>query len=464
MQSDQTDGRGQIPEALPAEQIVLAGCLCNGAFRQWATRHITGADFYRDAHRDIWTAVQTCDVEVGSAQPELVAMKLATMGILDQCGGRAYLTALQQEAWTVRDDYDALRVAARDLRSVTTARELMLLGADIQGRVSNAPASAERHLAHAQEALRNIAGGFTWGGGAERLSEITADFASALDTRRNAEFTVAGARTGVRSLDNALGGLADQRLVVIMGPTGFGKSMLACQTGFNTAAYSSRDNLGDVLYYTIEGGRDAILRRFVCWRGGIDMRALKTGAARNSNPDDEAHIKRVVSELPLYPFRVTRQLSKLGEVEADVRRVASETKVSLVIVDHAQAMAKAMGGEERPTLQSIATNLQLLADELECPVLLVSQMSTDLSGNAYAMGSRTIDQNASLIIRVDRGEPGTPAEERSRSPLTWLSCVKGRDEEPFGTIKCMGDYARCRIYDEQQWAEQEAAEHATRTR
>jgi hypothetical protein len=147
-----------------------------------------------------------------------------------------------------------------------------------------------------------------------------------------------------------------------------------------------------------------------------------------------------------------------------VRRVASETKVALVIVDHAQAMAKAMGGEERPTLQSIATNLQLLADELESPVLLVSQMSTDLSGNAYAMGSRTIDQNASLIIRVDRGEPGTPSEERSRSPLTWLSCMKGRDEKPFGTIKCMGDYARCRIYDEQQWAEQEAAERATRTR
>jgi hypothetical protein len=147
-----------------------------------------------------------------------------------------------------------------------------------------------------------------------------------------------------------------------------------------------------------------------------------------------------------------------------VRRVASETQVALVVVDHAQAMAKAMGGEERPTLQTIATNLQLLADELECPVLLLSQMTVDMSGEAHAMGSRSIDQNESLILRIDRGEPGQSREERNQSPLTWVSCSKSRDEKPFGTIKCYGNYSRCRIYDEQQWAEQEAAEHTTRPR
>jgi replicative DNA helicase len=458
------DGRGEIPHSDPGEQIVLAGCLCNTAFRQWALGHLSGEDFWREANRDIWGAIQSCGVEAGSAQPELVAMKLATRGVLDQCGGRQYLTAIQNDAWTIRDDYDALRAAATDLRTVTTARRLLLLGSDLQHRVTAMPAQAERHLAHAQEAMRSIAGGFAWGGGAELVADVAAEFATALHERRNAEFTIAGARTGIRALDNALGGLADQRLIVVMGPTGFGKSMLACQTAFTTAALSARDHIGDVLYYTIEGGRDAILRRFVCWRGGIDQAALRTGAARRSNADEEARIARVVAELPLFPLRVTRQLARLPEVEADVRRVAAEGNVALVVVDHAQAMAQAMGGEERASLKAIGTNLQLLADDLDCPVLLVSQMSTDMSGNAYAMGSRTIDQNASLVIRVDRGEPGTTAEERAQSPQTFLSCTKGRDEKPFGTIKCYGDYARCRIYDEQQWAEQEAADRAARSR
>lgn len=453
-----------IPETLAGEQLVLGGALANKAFRRWAVGQLTADDFYREAHRSIWQAIQACDAEAGAAQPELVAMKLAARGLLDACGGRPYLQAVQQQCWSVKDDVGALRAAAGDLRQVSTARELVKLSSDLQHRIAMSPGRAIEHLQHAQDALRGIASGVTYGGGAKRIGDVAGEFAAALEARRNAPPGIHGARTGIGRLDAVLRGLADQRLVLIFGRTGFGKSIWSCQTAFETAHHSAREYIGETLYYTQESSRDAILRRFVSWRGGVDAALLKTGGAAAGTEDDTRHIARVIAEFDGYPLRVTRELTKLHEVESDVRNIATEAPIALVVVDHAQAMARAMGGEERLTLANIATSLQCLADDLECPVILVSQMSTDMSGASYSMGSRSIDQNASLIIRIDRGEPGTTVEERQRSPEMQLSCLKGREGEPFGTIDCHADFARCRIYDQEQWAAVQEAERATRTR
>lgn len=436
------------PHSDTNEQIVLAGAMLNESFRRWAIGSLRSGDFLREPHHDIWVAICEADKDAGIAKPELVSAKLAARGILDNCGGREYLQAICSNALELHRDFSALQVIAHDLRTLSAGRALVGLSDRIVHRAENQPLSAVEQLAYAQRELRQITEDLQFGQRSTSAADLQPGFVEWLDRIRNSEATVSGLRSGIRRFDEHFGGLGDQRLVVVRGPTGFGKSTLGGQFVFQTV-YDGLfdDSIGDVLVYVLEGPMEHFLRRFVAWMAKVDERKLQLGGARLTAPEEEQAIRDATDLLPHLRLRVTRGLRDIDAIEADIRNVAADTKVAGAVIDHAQALDARRADSRTFELEMAAKRLQALADEIESTVVLISQVTKDTAGDLYEKSARAIGENASMVLTVNRGEDGQTADDRKKSPRVLLSVSKLREGEPLDTMELHGDFAKRRIYE-----------------
>ena len=449
--TDQDPGLG-APESLPAEQLVIGGALCSQAFRAWAVANVVAQDFYRHAHQDIWAAFLGCDTDVGSAHQELVTAKLAAAGRLESCGGREYLRAVAQQAWPSRNDFQALVIAANDLRGLATSRNLLLMTADIRERIERTPEDSVDHLRFATQELDRLSGAAAFGFGAKPAAELVDDFAAQMQERRQQPFRISGPRTGIEELDQVIGGFVDERLVILQGMSGFGKTMLGGQIAWQTDLDNHDGTMGVFPCYIAEGPQDAFLRRWVAWLSGVATRNLRTGGGAISTEDDEHRIKWATERMRRSCLRVTQYARTIDQIETDIRRIASQERIAGVMIDHAQKIGEASGGDRVTTLELVASRLQSVADDIRAPVFLLSQVTKDISGDVSAKWAKGITENASLALTINRGEDGQSVDDRRKSEDMWISASKTREGEPLDLVHVTVDGPRFRLYGDAAYA------------
>lgn len=409
-------------------------------------------DFWRAAHQDIWTALLRCTTDAGSAHAELVCATLAAAGRLESCGGRDYLRALSDQAYPLRNDYQALVAAATDIRGLATSRALVRMSCDIRDRVQRTPDASVDHLRFATQELDRLAGGAAFGFGARPAPELVDEFGERMDDARRKPFTITGPRTGIAELDNPIGGFGDERLVVLQGPSGFGKTMLGAQIAWQTDLSNTDGSLGVYPCYIAEGPLDAFLRRWVAWLSGVETRKLRTGGAELSTEDDEHRISWAKDRIRRSCLQVTQYARTIDQIETDIRRIASQERIAGVLIDHAQKVGEATGGDRVTTLEVIASRLQSVADDIGAPVFLLSQVTKDQSGDVRAKWATGITENASLALTINRGEDGQSADDRRKSPDMWISASKTREGDPLDLVHVTVDGPRFRLYGDTAWA------------
>lgn len=87
--------RELLPHSIEAEESVLGAMLITPNAIETVAPHLASADFYRGVHGHIYGAITALHDEGFRADPVTVADRLATQGVLDQCGGSARLLDLQ---------------------------------------------------------------------------------------------------------------------------------------------------------------------------------------------------------------------------------------------------------------------------------------------------------------------------------------------------------------------------------
>ena len=181
---------------------------------------------------------------------------------------------------------------------------------------------------------------------------------------------ILGVPTGFKDLDRLLGGLQSSDLLILAGRPGRGKTSLMLTIALNAAKiYHKR-----VAVFSLEMSNEQLMQRLVAQETHINSQRLRMGKLEEDEWTKFTHAINILSDTGLY-LDDTPAISAL-ELRTKCRRLHSEIKLDLVVIDYLQLMTGDTRTENRvQEVSYITRNLKALARELNVPVLAAAQLS-----------------------------------------------------------------------------------------
>ena len=198
-----------------------------------------------------------------------------------------------------------------------------------------------------------------------------------------------GVQTGFKELDLALDGLQPGELVVVAGRPSSGKSALV----MNIATHAAIAQSLSVLIFSMEVGKETLFRRMVSSIAGVDTAALKL-----ANLEDEKW-SLTVEAIAALMRKATICVHDAGaETVSVLSSICRRTgrmlgKLDLIIIDCLQLLHGSTGTHHTKEIRAadmtlMVRHLKLLANEMQCPVIAVSQHQCALESAADAVALR----------------------------------------------------------------------------
>lgn len=402
--SAQQDNLRVPPHSVEAEQAVIGGLLLdNRAWEQIADR-ISEADFYRNDHRIIFSAIRNLEEKSEPFDAVTLSEWMQAHGQLEDAGGLAYLGRLAKETPTA-----ANIVAYADIvRERSVLRQLIAVGTDIASNGYKTEGRSSRELLEdAEKRVYEIAEQDMRGrGGFQDIKDLLTKTVETIDYLFQSEGNITGVPTGFDKFDEATTGLHAGELIIVAGRPSMGKTTFAMNIAENAAIGSKVP----VAVFSMEMPGEQLAMRMISSLGRIDQHHIRTGQLTDEDWPRITSAVHMLSEASLF-IDDTPAMSP-NEVRARARRMKRKHGLGLVVVDYLQLMQVHGGSENRATeISEISRGLKALAKELNVPVIALSQLNRSLEQRpdkrpimSDLRESGAIEQDADLIVFIYRDE------------------------------------------------------------
>ncbi len=439
----EAENKSGLPFSEEAEQSVIGAILLDTAFAYpQVSAYLRAEDFYIERYRELYKGIEGVIKE----KQDFSVVDSVTLGDymeknnkIKRIGGRSFISQLVNSIPTARnaDAYGQIVKEYSELRS------LIKITADFNARAKDAKEGAHELINEAERQILEISTG-RQNRDYYHLSQIISENIEELQRRRdiideykkkNIEYKdVIGLMTNYTSIDNHLGGLQPGTLNIIAARPGMGKTALALSIATNVAI----DQEKTVLVFSLEMSKEELGMRILSSRSKVDSSILK-------NPgeiDDESWRKVYETKKSIDKGNmIIDEGSNISimEIRNKCRRIKAETgQLDLVVVDYLQLMGGA--GENRQTVVSdLSRNLKLLAKEMSCPFIVLSQLSRspEQRNDKHPMlsdlrESGSIEQDADTVIFLYRQEYYEDVDD-SKKGMTEVIFAKNRSG-PTGTV------------------------------
>jgi replicative DNA helicase len=445
----------QPPHSIEAEQAVLGGLLLDPAAWDNVADVIVPEDFYRPDHKLIFEAIgaltgtgKPCDVVT-------VVGELERRSELEQAGGLAYLGSLARDTPTAAN----VRAYADIVRERSLLRQLIHAGTEIASAVFNNDGETARELVDkAEQRVFEIAEmGFRGRQGATAVRSLLPAVIDQIDDAYANPDKLRGLPTGFTDFDKMTGGLRPGDLVIVAGRPSMGKTTLAVNMA-EYAALHHQQTRASVAIFSMEMPSEQVITRMLSSIGGVPLHNLRSGKISD---DDWVRITSATSQLSEAKIFIdeTPALSPT-ELRARARRVKREHGLDLIVVDYLQLMQVPGNKENRATeIAEISRGLKILAKELTCPVIALSQLNRGVEQRenkkpvmSDLRESGSIEQDADMILLIYREE--VYDRNTTKKGMAEIDLVKHRNGE-IGTfvLTFQGQYTRFANYVPDSYAD-----------
>lgn len=282
---------------------------------------------------------------------------------------------------------DALTVA-ETLEHETGRADWLRLTVDMQRECvtpSNAPAYAESIRKHSLARKTASIGEYLVGGGdaqeaIRQLMALNASDASwvchqfeaaqeAIDEMSRAtDGSLVGITSGMRDIDDMLGGFHDGDLIVIGARPAMGK------TAFMLNLAASADKPVGII--SGEQGRAQIGMRLMAINGSLSLHKMRTGTLDN---DEWSRVSKTIGAMKDRPIWIyDRPAPTIDDVVRQARAWKFDQNIGILMVDYLQKLRGGNGENFRLQVGDIAAQLKDLARELKIPVVALAQVKREV--------------------------------------------------------------------------------------
>jgi replicative DNA helicase len=390
------------PQNLEAEQSVLGSILIdNEAFMKIADS-LYADDFYDEKNRLIYEMMEKMfqkgmPIDLVTVIEELRrAKKLKTVGAsyLSDLAAKMPSSAHIEEHAKIVSDKAALR------RLISTASDIIEQSFEAGDDTSRTLDKAESMIFSISE--KNHRTNFV------SIHDALAETYERLERLHEEKSGgVRGISTGYPDLDFYLSGLQPSDLIILAARPSMGKSALA----LNMAAYAAMQLDVPVAIFSLEMSRDQLIERLLCTDAQIDSWKMRTGKLSDEDFSRLGESMGRLSEAKI--FIEDSPTLNVSELRAKARRLQSQHKIGMLVVDYMQLMQGDRGsfseGNRVQEISEISRGMKALARELNVPVLALSQLSRAVEQRSPQIPqlsdlreSGSIEQDADVVMFIYR--------------------------------------------------------------
>ena len=431
----------EIPHApanIEAEQALLGILLYDNSAFERLSDALTGIDFFEPFHGRLYDTVKSHIARGQLAEPILLAEQFARDPSFEELGGIRYFADLVEHAPPAANAGDYGRV----IHDLALRRSLIQIGGEIasEAQVGDPALSGREQIEAAEIKLFNLAETGSTSQGLLGLEAALTDAVEMAEAAYRRDGGLSGLSTGLKDLDQKLGGLHASDLIVLAARPSMGKSALATNIAFHVARHYAYDVLPDGTRRTASGGVVALFSLEMS-SGQLAMRLL---AELTEVPSDRirkgdinaaefGRIRDAAAEIRDAPLFIddTGGLA-IAKLAARARRLKRTSGLDLIVVDYLQLVTAADVSRQDNRVQEvtqITQGLKALAKELNVPVLALAQLSRQVENRedkkpqlADLRESGSIEQDADVVMFIyreayylSRAEP----KEGSAEHLEW---------------------------------------------
>ncbi|MBO5973350.1 MAG: replicative DNA helicase, partial [Clostridia bacterium] len=354
----------QIPYSAEAEQAVLGSVLIDPEKTGDLMELLTPSDFYLETNRLIFEAISDLFTAGRTVDPVVLLDELIYRGHGSKIS-RDYFMQLIESTPTAAN----IKEYASIVRGKSMLRELQGVADDIIESTRSQQEDPQTVADLAEQRIYAVRQGrevksFT------PVSEAIKSVYTSLDELASTPGQLPGLPTGIRELDNYIGGLNKSDLILLAARPGMGKTAFAMNMALNAAKRTRKT----VVFFQLEMSAEQIATRLLSSEGHIDSKKLRMGTLEDSDWMDMADATKSLSELPI--LLDDNSGISVAEMKAKCRRLGD--KLGLIVIDYLQLMRAPgfKGGDNRvQEVAKISRSLKIMAKDLGVPVLCCSQLS-----------------------------------------------------------------------------------------
>ena len=412
------------PQSIEAEQSVLGAMLIDKEAIAKVTEVLNADDFYREAHRVIFTAMLELYNKNEAVDLITVTDILRRDNKLEDIGGIAYITSLANIVLTAANvkyhaDIVAEKSVLRQLVKVST--EIAAMGYEANDEVGVLLDTAESRILEISN--RKKKADFT------PISAVLMDSVQSIEKLLNNKGGLTGIPTGFNDLDKLTSGLHPSDFIILAARPSMGKTALALNIVQNVALRAHKRVGGDprsVAFFSLEMSKEQLVNRMLCAEASIDSQRLRIGEMSDKDWDALWAACDTMSKAKIY-IDDTAGITVM-DMRSRARRLKAEHGLDLIVVDYLQLMQgsgkRNTSGDRQQEVSEISRSLKALARELDVPVLALSQLSRGVEARQVKRPmlsdlceSGSLEQDADIVAFLYREDYYNPETENKHTEL-----------------------------------------------
>jgi replicative DNA helicase len=402
-----------LPHNLEAEQGLLGALLVDNRAME-KIDFLKPIHFFVPAHQRIFEAIMKMTDRGQTASPITLKGYFETDSDLEMVGGAGYLTDLAASVISVINATDY----AKSIYDLHMRRELVSLGEDVVNDAFELTLDRDAFstIELAENRLFTLAESGETKSGFVTLRDSLKVALDIADKAYKTDGHVTGVTTGLRDLDEKLGGLHKSDLLILAGRPSMGKTALATNIAYQAAArYAETGGKegGIVGFFSLEMSSDQLATRILADQASVSGDAIRKGNVSEVEFRRFVEASQKLSQVPLY-IDDTPALS-IGAVRSRGRRLKRQHGLGLLVIDYLQLLqgsGSRQSAENRVLeVSEITRGLKAIAKELEIPVIALSQLSRQVENRedkrpqlSDLRESGSIEQDSDVVMFVYREE------------------------------------------------------------
>lgn len=389
-----------MPYNVEAERSVLGAMLLDTEVANECCNKLTSEDFYLQANKNIFDAINELCADNKPIDAIAVEDILSQRGLLQNSGGLDYIIDLSNYVPSSASTNYFIDIIKRTSLSRTIIRRAN----EIIEKAYTEPDSSEV-LQFAEKQIFDISKEKE----TSTLTHVKKSAGEVLETIGAAcrgEYK-GGTMTGFKHFDNLTNGIKPGELILLAARPSVGKTAFALNIATNVAV-----NGGNVAIFSLEMPAKQLTARIMASMSRVNINAgMKNGFGSNAT----IQIRNIMSSynklIQTKMFIDDSSITKPMDIRSKCMRVIREHgPLSLIVVDYLQLMTGDRKTDGRQNeVAELSRNMKILAKELDCPILLLSQLSraidqrTDHTPKLSDLReSGAIEQDADMVLFLDK--------------------------------------------------------------
>lgn len=426
------------PHNLEAEKSVIGAAMLDKEVVFDVLEVVRAEDFYSKANREIFTAIT--DLQRSSTPVDVLTVtdELKKRKMLEAVGGRVYVAQLSADVPSVSNAVEYAKIVAEKAvlrRLIGTADEIAKKGYEESENTLDILEYAEKGIFEIAKSKQHSE--------MAKISEIILTNFEEISVRSQSQGGITGVPSGLIDLDRKLSGFQKSDMVVLAARPSMGKTAFALNVALNAALKAD----AKVLIFSLEMAKEQLSQRLLSMEARVESQKMSTGDVDMSDWDKMSAALDSFNKMSIY-IDDTPGI-KLMEIKNKCRRMKAETGLDMIILDYLQLMEGEKRSDNRQQeITSLSRGMKLLAREMECPVIVLSQLSRapDQRENHRPVlsdlrESGAIEQDADVVLFLYRDEVYN--EETEKPGICEVIVAKHRNG-PIGTVEVgwQGKYTR----------------------